>query len=123
MRRVNALIGRRGDLAIRVALSLYFCLAAGTDFRGSLGILPGIAPLGSPRYFQLLMGGVVTVSALLLLTRRLSKPAAVALTAAWLVRTVWDMTGGQRTTAMWNLLLPALAIVTARQPEPEDPPQ
>ena len=123
MRLANVLVGRRGELTIRVALSAYFCLAAGTDLWGSLVILPGVAPLGSPRYLQLLTGGVILASAAFLLVRRLSKPAAIVLTAAWLGRTVWDMTGGQTSSATWRLLLPALAIVAAWQPEPADVPQ
>jgi hypothetical protein len=96
------------------ALSIYFGLAAAADLRDVALIIPGIAPPGSPRGFQIVTGFAVLVLAVFLLIPRLSRKAATALVSVWILRTVWDMTGGPPMTWAWILVLGALVIVRAR---------
>ena len=110
-------VGRREVWGIRVALGLYFGLAALSDLRASVALVPGVAPLESSRTLQLLTGSVVLSLVVVLLLPRLSRYGAIGLTSAWILRTTWDMTGGQTATFVWKLLLPALAIVMAWPPE------
>jgi hypothetical protein len=106
--------GRRVQSAVSLVLGIYFGLAALTDLLGSTLVLPGVAPHGVPRSFQVVTGCAILGLAAALFLPRLSKHAATALVLVWLLRTVWDMTGGPPLTLAWILLLPALVIVRAK---------
>jgi hypothetical protein len=106
--------GKRLQQAVSVALGIYFGLAALTDLGGAVLIVPGVAPPGSPRTFQVVTGLVILLLAVALLLPRLSRHAATALVLVWLLRTVWDMTGGPPMTWAWTLVLGALVVVRAK---------
>lgn len=111
---VQMLPGRRVQRAMSAALGIYFGLAALTDLRDVAFIIPGVAPPGSPRGLQMVAGSAILMLAVALLVPKLSRQAATALVLVWLLRTVWDMTGGPPMTWVWTLVLGGLVIVRAR---------
>jgi hypothetical protein len=116
-------IHKRAAVPIRVTLGIYFSLAAFSDLRGSVLLLPGVAPLEFPRYVQLLTGCTVFASALLLFTQKLSKVGAGVLAAVWTLRTVWDMTGGPPISLIWTLVFGGLVIVIRSPAEDRQAPR
>ena len=106
------------ERAIRLGVGAFFGLAALSDLRGSELLLPGISPPEFSRGLQLSIGGAVMLCAVLVLRRRLAKVGAVLLTVAWVLRSVWDMTGpSQYPGFVWPLLLGALSIIFWWRPD------
>ena len=101
--------------AIEVGLGVYFAGASLSDLWPSIGFLRGFTPPGSPRTFQVIVGCLAAVGATGLFAPRLSRYGAWLLAALWLLRTVWDMTGGETVTVGWALLLPLLLLVRGRR--------
>jgi hypothetical protein len=108
------IIPDRIQRAIAIGLGCYFAVASLSDLAPAIGPLPGFAPPGCPRVLQVAIGCLVALGAVGLLAPRLSKFGAWLLVVLWLLRTVWNMTGGQSATLAWFLPFPLLLLVGRR---------
>jgi hypothetical protein len=96
-----------------VALGAYFVLASGSELVGVSMGLPGFSPVGVDHTLRLGIDIVAIVSAGCLMMASTRRYAAAVMGAMWVGRSIWDMTGGQSTSALWVLIFALLALVAA----------
>jgi hypothetical protein len=114
-------ISERVERLVRIAVGLYFGIAALSDLHGSTVLLPGIAPLECGRRLQVFTGLVILACAGLLFRRTLARSGVIPLVGAYTLRSAWYLTGPERWAVVWPLLLPGLAIILSWRPEkPEE---
>lgn len=108
------LVSDRAQRILAAALAIWLVMAGLSDVASLDVLVTGWSPADAPRETRVVIGSILLVCAALLCIPRVSRHGASFLLILWVLRTVWDMTGGQAVPRGWYLFFAVLVVVWAR---------